>query len=89
MTVRTAIVTHWSTSNEEDGYSILDSMLSAQHMHGQITWTDIHETWAAGTVGGDEGSRVTVIDLDSTDGSDIVNLTLWAADPTQGTDLPK
>lgn len=89
MTVRTAIVTGWSTSNEEDGYSILDSMLSAQHMHGQITWTDIHETWAAGLVGGVDGERVAVIDLDNTDSSDIVNLTLWAADPTQGTKLPE
>lgn len=89
MSIRTAIVTGWTTSNEEDGYTILDSMLSAQHMHGQITWTDIHETWAAGLVGGVDAERVAVIDLDNTDGAAIVSLTVWAADPTQDVKLPE
>lgn len=76
--IRTTIVTSWMSLNSEVD-NLLDSMIAAQNANGQISWSSIHPTWAAGTVGGDESSRVAVIDVDSTDGAEIAQLTLWAA----------
>jgi hypothetical protein len=76
-TTRTMTVTAWYTSNDQVE-NLLDTMIDAQNRNGRITWTNIRETHAAGYVGGDQGSRVVVIDVDSSDGADIVALTLWA-----------
>lgn len=77
MTTRTVTVTSWYSLNSEVEH-LMDSLVSAAKANGNVTWTDVHPTWAAGFVGGDEGSKVAVIDVDSTDGADIAQITLWA-----------
>lgn len=86
--IRTTIVTSWMSLNSEVD-NLLDSMIAAQNANGQISWTSINPTWAAGHVGGDEGSRVVVIDVDSADGAEIAQLTLWAAQPMLDVELPE
>lgn len=88
MTIRTMTISSVFTKNDSvDG--LLDSMIEAQSVAGQIAWTDIHPTWAAGYVGNDADSPIVVIDIDSTDGADIATLTLWAAGPVDfEIDLP-
>lgn len=85
--IRTMTITSWATACDEAD-NLLDSMIEAQNANGSITWVAIQPTWAAGHVGGDSTSRVTVIDVDNTDGADIAGLTLWAAAPILESDLP-
>lgn len=68
--------TRWS----DVGGHLLDGMLRAQTNLGQVSWTDLSQTIAKGTVYNHEhggNDRVLVVDGDNADANDVIDAMLW------------
>lgn len=74
------IINKASGTRDMVGDTLLDGMIGAQSLNGQITWIDLSVNVARGTYQfADQTRHVAVIDIDKTPVHDAVAAAVWAS----------
>lgn len=68
--------------NETPETELLQGMLTAQDRNGQITWSQVTQTMAVGTMNEDDtrgaSCRIVVLDTENSSALDAVRASMWA-----------